>query len=241
MTKQWRVVGRTRKCLFKREISTMVSKECAKSRAWPFLFLTEEVKLRSRLRFFSKPTNNHKFKRQQYRWLTMSHRERSFMCWAVDRCGLVAWCDETHFGAHFHCNNNGAALASVSMNALGGQRTLTYPPSPSLLHFWGLRGPHRHTHHSVAYRSWHDHLERDTTIKMLQAHHVGGIQSTAGLRCRDVCPHCLPVHTAVDWHILCLVFEGNSASLQIISFLKIHWVRARQTSSSAGYARKAFL
>ena len=69
-------------------------------------------------------------------------------------------------------NNNGAALASVSVNVVGGQRTM--PSSSQAMaattsyYYFVYKGA------SIA----QEHIERDAAVKVLQLHHVGGMKNT---------------------------------------------------------------
>ena len=68
-------------------------------------------------------------------------------------------------------NNNGAALASVSMNVMRGQGTV--PPTSQAMaattsYYFVYEGA------SIA----QEHIERDAAVKVLQLHHVGGMQNT---------------------------------------------------------------
>ena len=67
-------------------------------------------------------------------------------------------------------NNDGSALASVSVNVMGGQGTL--PSSRQAM---------AATTSSFVYEGVsiaQEHVERDAAVKVLQLHHVGDMQST---------------------------------------------------------------
>ena len=67
-------------------------------------------------------------------------------------------------------NNDGAALTSFSVNVMGGQGTL--PSSRQAM---------ADTISNFVYEGAsiaQEHVERDAAVKVLQLHHVGGMQST---------------------------------------------------------------
>ena len=82
-------------------------------------------------------------------------------------------------------NNIGAALASVSVNVIGGQR-----------HSAILQTGHGHHYQQLCLRDKasiaQDHVERDAAAKMLQLYHVGGMQRT-GSTAQGCLTHCLPI------------------------------------------------
>ena len=83
-------------------------------------------------------------------------------------------------------NNNGSALASASVNVMGGQGTL---PSSSQA-MTATTSNFVYEGASIA----QEHVERNVAVRVLQLHHVSGIKRRApGLRCRDVLSPCLPV------------------------------------------------
>ena len=89
-------------------------------------------------------------------------------------------------------NNNGAALASASVNVMGGQDTL--PSSSQAMATTTSNFVYEGA--SIA----QEHVERNAAIKVLQAHHVGGIKST-----RSTVQGCLSPGAAVDltWLLVC--------------------------------------
>ena len=81
-------------------------------------------------------------------------------------------------------NNDGTALASVSVNFMGGQG----PLSSSRESMAATTSNFVYEGASIA----QEHVEREAVVKVLQLHHVGGMQST-GSTVRGCLSPCLPV------------------------------------------------
>ena len=90
-------------------------------------------------------------------------------------------------------NNNGAALASASVNVMGAQGI---PLSSSQVMAATTR--------NFVYEGAQKHVERNTGVKVLQLHHVGGIKSAG-----STVQGCLSPGTAVDltWLLVCVRYE----------------------------------
>ena len=112
-------------------------------------------------------------------FLPRSGGERSFACIAADRSGSVAWYYGKHSAPIAAVNSNGAALASVSVNVMGGQGTLPY--SRQII---------AATTSNVVYEGASIALQEH--VKVLQLHYVGGMQST-GSTVQGCMSPCLPV------------------------------------------------
>ena len=82
-------------------------------------------------------------------------------------------------------NNYGTALASVSVNVMGGGR-------PSAIFWQGMAATTSNFVYEGASIA-QEHVERDAVVKVLQLYHVGGMQTTGGSTERGCLSPCLPV------------------------------------------------
>ena len=94
-------------------------------------------------------------------------------------------------------NNNGAALASTSVNVAGRQDS----QSSSSQAMAATTSNFVHEDANIA----QEHVERNAAVKVLQLHHVGGMQSTG-----STMQGCLSTGTAVDltWLLVCVRCEA---------------------------------